>query len=358
MKFLGFLVTCSLYTFVAAYYSKGEFVDFPYNQRVVSKSPHLLLSHQDLPKVWDWRNIDGKSYVTKMLNQHIPQYCGSCWAHGSLSSLADRIKIARKGTGDDINLSIQYILNCATGEAGSCHGGSHGAVYEFIHKKGFVPYDTCLSYEACSQESKEGICAHGNYECSALNTCRTCGTFEALGGFCSEIDIFPNATVEEWADIEVVPEEEETETHNTAINLKKEIFARGPVPCGVNANEIVNYKGGIIDMPDKSTLIDHIIAIVGWGYDEETETEYWIVRNSWGQYWGEMGYFRIKMYHNILGIENNCVWAVPGHFSEINFPCYEDGTNCVKHSKYEQPTFHLQNLYSQDKHFRNRLIYN
>lgn len=43
--------------------------------------------------------------------------CGSCWAHGSLSSLADRIKIARRTKGDDINLSIQYILNCG-GEIG------------------------------------------------------------------------------------------------------------------------------------------------------------------------------------------------------------------------------------------------
>lgn len=74
--------------------------------------------------------------------QHIPQYCGSCWAHGSLSSFADRIKIARKAQGDDINLSIQFILNCGTESAGSCHGGYHTSTYEFIQKTGFVPYDT------------------------------------------------------------------------------------------------------------------------------------------------------------------------------------------------------------------------
>ena len=54
------------------------------------------------------------------------------------------------------NLSIQYILNCGTEEAGSCHGGYHTSTYEFIKKVGYVPYDTCQPYIACSEESTEG----------------------------------------------------------------------------------------------------------------------------------------------------------------------------------------------------------
>ena len=75
-----------------------------------SPLPHEYIDDKDVPMNWDWRNVDGKSYLTKMLNQHIPQYCGSCWAHGALSALADRIKIARQGTGDEINLSVQHVL--------------------------------------------------------------------------------------------------------------------------------------------------------------------------------------------------------------------------------------------------------
>ena len=50
-----------------------------------------------------------------------------------MSALADRIKIARGGMGDDINLSIQYILNCGGGVAGSCWGGSSSGVRIINH---------------------------------------------------------------------------------------------------------------------------------------------------------------------------------------------------------------------------------
>lgn len=90
-----------------------------------SPQPYEYIDPADLPDEFTWADVNGVSYLTHSLNQHIPQYCGSCWAHGSLSSLADRIKIARDGKGDDINLSIQFILNCGGDMAGSCHGGFH-----------------------------------------------------------------------------------------------------------------------------------------------------------------------------------------------------------------------------------------
>ena len=110
--------------------------------QIKSPLPHTYLDKHDLPDNFSWDNVDGKSYLTKMLNQHIPHYCGSCWAHGAISALQDRIKIARGGVGHDINLSIQFILNCGAETAGSCHGGYHTGVYELIHQKGYIPYET------------------------------------------------------------------------------------------------------------------------------------------------------------------------------------------------------------------------
>ena len=92
-------------------------------------------------------------FSTYILYAHAPKTTHT----GALSALADRIKIARKGIGDDINLSIQYVLNCGGGVAGSCWGGSHSGAYEFAKTQGFIPYDTCQPYLACSSDSGKCI---------------------------------------------------------------------------------------------------------------------------------------------------------------------------------------------------------
>jgi cathepsin X len=255
------------------------------------------------------------------LEQH--KDCGSCWAHGALSALADRIKIARSGIGDDINLSIQYVLNCGKGTAGSCWGGSHTGVYEFIKSKGFVPYDTCQPYLACSSDSTEGFCAHVDTTCNTNNICRTCSTFTSFGGSCTEINTFPNATIAEYGTYNLL-------SINRLHKIKAEIYSRGPVATGVNANPLVEYKGGVIKTGGYiwDMLMDHIVSIVGWGVDDDGD-EYWICRNSWGQYWGEMGFFRIMTGSNLLGIEESVAWATPGQFTTANnFPCGEGGSGC------------------------------
>lgn len=48
-------------------------------QNYHSPLPHTYIQENDLPKAFTWGDIDGVSYLTHSLNQHIPQYCGSCW---------------------------------------------------------------------------------------------------------------------------------------------------------------------------------------------------------------------------------------------------------------------------------------
>merc|ERR1719152_522256 len=107
----------------------------------------------------------------------------------------------------------------------------------------------------------------------------------------------------------------------------KEIFARGPISCGIDASPILQYTGGIAT--DAGEGVDHVISVVGWGTDA-TEGKYWIVRNSWGEYWGEHGYARVKF--GAINIESNCAWATPKEYTapekHNQFPCFEDGSNC------------------------------
>lgn len=55
----------------------------------------------------------------------------------------------------------------------------------------------------------------------------------------------------------------------------------------------------------------HAVQVVGWGVDK-ADGPYWHVRNSWGSYWGEMGFVKIPRGHNYLSIEAcDCWYAVP-----------------------------------------------
>jgi hypothetical protein len=50
-----------------------------------------------------------------------------------------------------------------------------------------------------------------------------------------------------------------------------------------------------------------------------------------------MGYMRIQAGKNLLGIEGEVAWATPGTFTVHNFPCSEDGSNCLIGDKPVSP---------------------
>eukprot|EP00521_Asterionellopsis_glacialis_P002771 CAMPEP_0195247710 /NCGR_PEP_ID=MMETSP0706-20130129/1132_1 /TAXON_ID=33640 /ORGANISM="Asterionellopsis glacialis, Strain CCMP134" /LENGTH=124 /DNA_ID=CAMNT_0040299273 /DNA_START=431 /DNA_END=805 /DNA_ORIENTATION=+ len=107
-----------------------------------------------------------------------------------------------------------------------------------------------------------------------------------------------------------------------------EIYGRGPVAATIAGGPIHRYTGGIFTNETASKKTTHIVSIVGWGIDDMSGKQYWIIRNSWGEYWGEMGFVRVEIGKNLLGIESNIAWATPGNFTTTNFACWADGTNC------------------------------
>jgi hypothetical protein len=51
-----------------------------------------------------------------------------------------------------------------------------------------------------------------------------------------------------------------------------------------------------------------------------------------------MGYMRLAMGKNLLGIEGEVAWVVPGSYTTTNYACYEDGSNCVVKKDYVDPS--------------------
>lgn len=236
-----------------------------------------------IPDSWDWRKL---GLMTTDLNQHIPVYCGSCWAHAAASTIADRIKIASKGLQRDVIPSVQAMINCGT--AGSCNGGDSHAAFRWIYLN-TIPDVTCQQYRA----------VNGNCSATGIDTCMNC---DPGGGECYPIANYPKISLKEYGR---VWEDK---------NIQREIMTRGPVACNINANCIHTYSGGVSPYNEtadgsacKHYFFNHAIQLSGWGTDE-SGTDYWIGRNSWGTYWGEEGFFRIVRGGNYDPIV--CYWAV------------------------------------------------
>ncbi len=102
--------------------------------------------------------------------------------------------------------------------------------------------------------------------------------------------------------------------------MKAEIAQHGPIECGIEAtsNFDNNYFGGIYSEYLEKPELNHAISVVGYGVDTDG-TEYWIGRNSWGTYWGEYGFFRMKMYSDNLGIETDCTAAIPSYKPNLDY---------------------------------------
>ena len=101
-----------------------------------------------------------------MRNQHLPQYCGSCWAHATASAFSDRIKIARKAAWPDINVAPQVLISCLQrDDTVGCSGGNHEAAQQYLHDQGITD-ETCSIYQGRGYTN--GI------DCAPINKCKNC----------------------------------------------------------------------------------------------------------------------------------------------------------------------------------------
>merc|ERR1711871_131167 len=174
-------------------------------------------------------------------------------------------------------------------QCGTCNGGDDGPVYKYAKEFG-IPDEGCMNYMAKNNQP-------------ARFWRKGCYTRDPDAG-CSAVKSYKRLYVSEFGDC------------SGYAKMKAEIYRRGPISCGVDANDKLEaYSGGIFS--SKGNSINHIISVVGWGVDPTTKDEYWVMRNSWGEPWGEEGYARVVTSRNTgpagtknVAIETQCGFGV------------------------------------------------
>ena len=73
-------------------------------------------------------------------------------------------------------------------------------------------------------------------------------------------------------------------------------IALGPTSVTIDAESDVfyHYTSGVISDASCGTKLDHAVTAVGYGTDEASGLDYYLVRNSWGSAWGDGGYLKIQ----------------------------------------------------------------
>lgn len=78
-----------------------------------------------------------------------------------------------------------------------------------------------------------------------------------------------------------------------SVSQLKAAIDKQPVSITLDANSDVfqSYSSGILDSAKCGTELDHAVMAVGYG--TEDGKDFYLVRNSWGNQWGDKGYIKI-----------------------------------------------------------------
>ncbi|UYV65108.1 hypothetical protein LAZ67_3003147, partial [Cordylochernes scorpioides] len=201
-----------------------------------------------LPESVDWRE---KGYVTKVKNQG---NCGSCWAYSATGALEGQ---HYRATGKLVSLSEQELVDCSIDEGNAgCSGGLITQAYEYIMKNGGIHSEESYPYKARNE------------------TCKY-----SRKGISASIATYMNLPVGDES------------------ALKEAVALQGPIAVAIDVLTLQYYKEGIYDEPLCTPIwLNHAVLVVGYG--SENGKDYWLVKNSWGDSWGEDGYIRMSRNKN------------------------------------------------------------
>jgi len=222
---------------------------------------------------FDWRDMDGKNWVTPVKSQGS---CGSCWAFSAIAVVESAARIYADNPDLSIDLSEQHLVSdCCN--AGSCSGGWPDWALDYVRDTG-VPTEDCSSYNARD---------------SGCNPCSG------------------------WAD-RALKIEDYVYVQPTKEDFKAALQQYGPMSVVLTVpSDWYYYRTGVYS-PTQSRdggvgWANHAVVLVGWDDSDDC----WIIKNSWGQGWGENGYARVK-YGDLE--QYNHAYAVTGIITDNERP--------------------------------------
>ncbi len=215
-----------------------------------------------LPDSFDWRNQNG-NWITPVRDQG---ECGSCVAFAEIAQIESWYMIQNQQT-TPVNLAEQFILSCTN--AVSCEdGGRMGSVLD-VAANTAIPLEKNFPYQASSSVACDDKAA--DWETGAVS-------------------------IPDWGWVTL--EEGQVENIKTAV-------LEHPVSTSMTVySDFYSYNSGVYEHVIGKEEGGHAILIVGWNDREKS----WICKNSWGESWGNDGYFRIKWRNSDFGAYSSFIW--------------------------------------------------
>jgi cathepsin B len=260
----------------------------------------------DIPSSFDSRTR-WSGLITPVMDQGS---CGSCWAFGTTSVLSSRYKIKRGTSKLKANdyASPYHLAACMkcprqvnTLCKSVCTGNYVDDVFNYIKSVG------CYSINDISANSGDGR----QYICFKPGRGKTLNVLKAGSVF----------RVNPYSPNELSNSDKLLSNTRTIMN---EIATNGPVTAtirifdpmasGQRHQNFYLYSSGVYGANWSGDPRDvdgyHLIEVIGFGSElvNGVQTDYWIIKNSWGTSWGMSGYCKFLRGRNRAIIESD-VWA-------------------------------------------------